>query len=376
MVKNGMKRTAVIMAGGSGERFYPLSRTKRPKQLLPLIRHDKMMIEEAIERVAPLIPYEDIYIITSKVLQHTMREMLPAIPPENIIAEPYKRNTAPCLALAASVICAKYAKECTPEQISTAVLTADHYFSDEDVFRKQIDEALTFAEQHASIVTLGITPSRPETGYGYIECGEAVSGDILNVERFREKPNAETAQEFIDAGNYLWNGGMFFYRCDTFINGLIEHEPEVGNKIHEMASLLEHDVHVAIDGSSEVIDDIFNNFPDISIDYGLMERAENVAVLPSKFQWDDVGSWDSLDRTNPHDDNDNVTIGLTTVIDSQQTIVANYSTNSEIMVSAIGLEDMIIVVTDDSIVVCPKDRAQDVKKAVATMRKKGQEKWL
>lgn len=371
-----IKRTAIIMAGGSGERFYPLSRSKRPKQLLPLVTPGKMMIEEAIERVTPLIDIEDVYIITSKALQHIMREMLPALPPENIIAEPYKRNTAPCLALAASVVCARYATSHTPEQISIAVLTADHSFANVEAFREQIDEALSYAENNAAFVTLGIKPTRPETGYGYIELGDTLSSDIHRVERFREKPNADTAQEFLDAGNYLWNSGMFFYRCDTFIEGLKEHLPEVGEQIMPMATALTHDVHVAIDGSSESIDHIFSEFPDISVDYALMEKAENVAVLPSRFIWDDVGSWDSLDRTNPHDEQGNVSVGLTTIIESNNSIIANYSSDQSIMVSAIGMEDVIVIVTDDSIVVCPKDKAQDVKKAVLQMRKKGQEKWL
>ena len=185
-----IKRTAVIMAGGSGERFYPLSRTKRPKQLLPLITPNKMMIEEAIERILPIIPADDIFIITSKVLQHIMREMLPGIPPENIIAEPYKRNTAPCLALAASVVCARYAVSHTPEQISMAVLTADHSFGNVEVFREQIDQALHYSETTTTFVTLGIKPTRPETGYGYVEVGDVLRNDIYRVERFREKPNA------------------------------------------------------------------------------------------------------------------------------------------------------------------------------------------
>ncbi|MBL7998712.1 MAG: mannose-1-phosphate guanylyltransferase [Candidatus Kapabacteria bacterium] len=371
-----MKRTAIIMAGGSGERFYPLSRMQRPKQLLPLVSPDKMMIEEAIERVQDIIAHEDIFIITSTVLQHVMRRLLPQLPPENIIAEPYKRNTAPCLALAAAALCARYAPDYSPETISVAVLTADQYIGGIDTFKAQVEDALSYAEQHPVIVTLGITPTRPETGYGYIEVGDTNDSPFARVERFREKPNADTAQDFLDAGNFLWNSGMFFYRCDTFINGMVEHEPDIGSLIPKMANALIHEVHVAIDGASDAIDETFKNFPDISIDYALMERADNITVLQSKFEWDDVGSWDSLDRTNNHDEEGNVSLGDTTIIDTSNSILANYTKERELMLSVVGLEDIIVIATDDAVVVCPKSRSQDVKKIVASLRKKGLDKWL
>lgn len=365
------------MAGGSGERFYPLSRASKPKQLLPLITPGKMMIEETIERIAPIIPVEDVFIITSATLQHSIRQLLPSIPPQNVIAEPYKRNTAPCLALASSVISARYSSTHSADSISIAVLSADHYIGDSSLYCSQVQNALEFAEQNPMIVTLGIRPSRPETGYGYIEVGEVISGDVCKVDRFREKPNSETAQEFLEAGNFLWNSGMFFYRCDTFISGMIEHVPDIGKAIATMTTALEHDVFVPIDGASLSITEIFHNFDDISIDFALMEKADNVAVIPSQFNWDDVGSWDSLQRTNTSDENNNIVVGdSTTIIDTTDSIIANYSSNQSMMVSAVGIDNLIVIITDDSIVVCPKDKAQDVKKAVTLMRKRGQDSWL
>ncbi len=371
-----IKRCAVIMAGGSGERFYPLSRRVKPKQLLPLVRPDKSMIEEAIDRVQSIIQAEDVYVITSAVLQEAVRAALPQIPPENIIAEPYKRNTAPCLALAASVLIAKYKGHFSADQLSVAVLTADQFIADTEVFAEQVDQCLTYAEAHPVLLTLGIPPVRPETGYGYIELGEARENDISSVKCFREKPDAATALSFVESGRFLWNSGMFFYRCDTFVQGLLEHCVEVGQHIDAMSSSIHNEVHTVAHGSYPSIDEVFETMPDISVDYALMERASNVCVLPSRFAWDDVGSWDSLDRTNEHDDNDNVCVGTTTVVESHHSIIANYSTNQQMMLSVIGLENVVVIATDDSIVVCPKDRVQEVKKAVALMKERKQHQWL
>ena len=211
-----MKRTAIIMAGGSGERFWPLSRKEKPKQLLNLSSEDKMMIEESIERIAPVIKPEDIYIITSSLLQKPIRKALPQLPEENIIAEPYKRNTAPCLALGAAFIKAKYAAEGIEDKdISIAVLTADQMISPADGFVKTVTAALDYVEEHPVIATIGILPGRPETGYGYIEVKEAFEKGYENIEikpvlSFREKPNPEAAAKYLEDGRFLWNSGMFF----------------------------------------------------------------------------------------------------------------------------------------------------------------------
>lgn len=368
-----MKRTAVIMAGGSGERFYPLSRRTRPKQLLPLVHPDKTMIEESIERIAPLIDPSDIFIITSAVLQPIIRSVVTSVPAENVIAEPHKRNTAPCLALAASVLMARYGKG---TEISVAVVTADQFIDDVDTFREQVDQAMKYAETNPVIVTLGITPSRPETGYGYIEKGPTIHNDVCAVKSFREKPDRATAEEFLRSGLFLWNSGMFFYRCDTFVEGMKTHASEIGSNIEHMTRLVANDADLAVNGAYDSINDLFAALPDISIDYALMEVAPNVVVLPSRFPWDDVGSWDSLDRTNAADAQGNVCVGLSTVIDSSDSIVANYSTGQAMMVSVIGMENVVVVATDDSIIVVPKDRVQEVKKAVAKMKERNQDSWL
>lgn len=355
----------MIMAGGSGERFWPFSRRKKPKQLLKLTSPDKTMIEEAIERIAPLIPLKDIFIITSELLQPIIREALPEIPPENIIAEPAKRNTAPCIALAAAVIVEKYAAEgIAPNAISMSVLTADHLILDAIKFHQTVAIALNHAEQTGDLVTIGIKPTRAETGYGYIEVGSQFLDAILPVKSFREKPDAKSAEEFVLSQKFLWNSGMFFWRLDALIDNLCEFLPEVGGKIADLRSVL--------NSPSEFLE-IFAAMPDISIDYGLMERARKVSVVPAAFEWDDVGSWDGLERSFLADSLGNITFGSTASVDSTNCILVG---DDSIAVTAIGVENLVIVATPDGVLVCQKDKAQDVKKIVQILREKYGEKFL
>lgn len=385
-----MKRIVVIMAGGSGERFWPLSRRKRPKQLLPLLS-DKTMLKESIERISSLIPPEDIYIITSEVLLEPIRNGLPELPPENIVAEPYKRNTAPCLALSAAFIQSKYSENYKPDEISIAVLTADQSINPNNAFIKTIDSALNYVEQSKSLCTIGIKPSRPETGYGYIEVNSQQSKvnsrqssvesrtdevDILPVKAFHEKPDTEKAKEYLAEGNYLWNSGMFFWRLDTFIESLTKYLPEVGNSIHLMADKYKGRTDNALSESLTAIDEIYKNFPDISIDYGLMEKAENVVVAKELFNWDDIGSWDSLPRVKNADENNNVIDGKCVLLDSKNSIVVNASDKGKTIVAGLGLEKMVVVVTDDAVLVCPADRVQEVKKCVEKIKNSGLNEWL
>ena len=233
-----MKRTAMIMAGGSGERFWPLSRRKKPKQLLKLASEDKMMIEESIERISPLIDPADIFIITGEHLLDPIRRSLKILPPENVVAEPAKRNTAPCLGLGAAFIAERYSETHSKDDISIAVLTADQNISPKEGFVKTVEAAMNYVEENPVLATIGIPPSRPETGYGYIEVVEQFDQDsdvvqIKPVLKFREKPEMEKAKEFIKSGKFLWNSGMFFWRLDTFEDAMVSALPEVGNNITE-----------------------------------------------------------------------------------------------------------------------------------------------
>lgn len=381
-----MKRTALIMAGGSGERFWPLSRQRRPKQLLKLTSTDKTMLEEAIERlvegVAPLFAAEDIFIVTSEMLQPFIRDSVAGLlPPENIVAEPLKRNTAPCIALGVAFITERYAA-LSPEEISIAVLTADHYIERAELFRENMDLALTHAEQTGELVTFGVKPTRPATGYGYIEIASdsAHSGNLSlaahRVLRFREKPNVETAQEFIEQGNYYWNSGMFFWRADSVMQALKDYLPEVGIRVQEIRNCLQGETSTVFIGAPPRLQEVFVDLPDISIDYGLMERAKNVACVCVDFGWDDVGSWDALERVYPADDAQNINVGETLLIDSHHCIVMNSAGSENVSVAVIGVNNIVVVTTPDGVLVCSKDHVQDVRKAVGILRSRHEGKFV
>lgn len=377
-----MQRTVLIMAGGSGERFWPLSRRTKPKQLLKLVSPDKTMLDEAIERVAPLIAPEHIFVITSEALQPIMRENLPLLPPENIIAEPMKRNTAPCIALGAAYIAERY-PALKPQEISIAVLTADHYIKNTELFCTAVDAALSHAEKTGNIVTFGVQPSRPATGYGYIEVAAAhetnktaSSLEALPVESFHEKPSLETAQEFLRQGRFFWNSGMFFWRLDTIVSGLERHLPDVGLKIKTLRTALEGKTTETPIGAPDGTASIFKAMPDISIDYGLMERAHHVAVVCVDFGWDDVGSWDALERVYEPDSDGNINVGGSLLLGSKNCIVMNSVGDDVLSVAAIGIENLVIVATKDGILVCPKDRVQDVRKIVTALREQSGEKFV
>lgn len=372
-----MKRTAVIMAGGSGERFWPLSRRKKPKQLLNL-SSEKTMIEESLERITPIIASEDIYIITSEVLLEPMRQALKSIPPQNIIAEPLKRNTAPCLMLASAFISAKYLGKFREEEISIAVLTADQVIRPNDLFLKTVESALEFVECKNYLCTIGIVPNRVETGYGYIEYEkeEAFNDLIMKVYKFHEKPNAETAKKYCESGNFLWNSGMFFWRMDTFNKAMKFNCPEIGEKFQDLKNCCVNQTNQVHDAAIPGIKDVFGQFPDISIDYALMERAANVVVARSLFEWDDIGSWDSLDRVRQKDARGNIIDGNSVVINSDDSIIINADSSKKIILAAQGVSGLCVIVNDDAVLVCPKDKVQEVKKCVKEIRESGRTDWV
>ena len=373
-----MKRTAIIMAGGTGERFWPLSRKLHPKQLLTLAS-DKTMLEEAIERIEPLVDKEDIYIVTSVQLLQAIRDTLIDFPPQNVIAEPMKRNTAPCLALGAAFIKAKY-KGLAASDISISVLTADHNISPTVGFIKTISKVLDTVENENCISVLGIEPNRPETGFGYIEvnnrfeCNDIV--EIKHVLAFREKPSVEIAKAYVESGLYMWNSGMFFWRLDTFCDQMIKHLPEVGLKINDMTLLYEDNTNEVLHTAFQPIINIFELFPNVSIDYGLMEKADDIVVARACFDWDDLGSWDSLERTKQKDDNGNIIEGNVLTNDTHNSILINTSKSHTIKFVGIGLNEFVVVVCDDAVLVMPKDRSQDLRNSVNELKKTGSEKWL
>jgi mannose-1-phosphate guanylyltransferase len=366
------------MAGGSGERFWPLSRKDRPKQLLNLDSKFKTMLRQSIDRIGKVIDKDKIFIITSVNLLGPIRQELTDIPPSNVIAEPSKRNTAPCLAYAVAFLKAKY--QATGSELLMAVLTADHKIETDEAFQMNISAILDFVAQNQGLCTIGIKPNRPETGYGYIEVetefDKLGTTQIAPVVRFHEKPDIVKASEYIDSGKFFWNSGMFFWRLDVFINEMKRHFPEVGEQINLMAELHSGTTETAFTGTNDKIIQLYNSFPDKSIDYALMEKSTSVFVAKADFTWDDIGSWDSFSRLHGTDSEGNLNFGDNIVsVDSKATMVINNSGDAR-MVSALGLEDIIIITTDDSVLVCHKSKVQDVKKIVAELRNKKMDKWL
>lgn len=362
------KRWAVIMAGGSGERFWPLSRRLRPKQLLPLAADSRTLLEEAVTRATPLIPEDQVLIATSRILQEPVRAC-GCVPGENVLAEPSKRNTAGCLAYVAAEFLARFGD--VARDFTLAVLTADHQIGESDRFLATLDTALSLAEQEPAIVVIGVPPSRPETGYGYIEMAEnaapldtgTAEGQAFPVACFREKPDAATAQSYLETGRFLWNSGMFFWKLSTFLDELALASPAHAVAIPRMAQALRLDDAVGLEAA-------FNALADISIDYALMEKARRVAVVPATFAWDDIGSWDALDRSHPKDADGNVTSGNPVLVDTRDCIVYNEAGAERIAVAALGVQDLAIIVSEDAILVIPKDRAQEVRKIVDQLKQR------
>ena len=382
------------MAGGSGERFWPLSKQTNPKQLLKLINPDKTMLEESIDRILGIIPSENIFIITGEKILDKIKSIVKTIPEENIIAEPHKRNTAPCLALASSVILSKFKSQIQANKnikIVTAVLTSDHIMTPVQKFQDDVNNALNFAAFNDSIVTIGITPTSPETGFGYIELGEKIENDVdsinsINivgeanktetvenfiVNSFKEKPNLETAKSYLTQGNFLWNSGMFFYNIEYFNQELENNLNEVGGKINSMCEIISSQDSLL--QGVKLTSDLFAQMPDISIDFGLLEKTKNVNVIKSNFNWDDLGSWDSVEKYLEKV-GDNAVKGNNLTIESKGNIIYNYSNDK--MIAIVGIDDLIIVNSDDVIMICPKDKAQDVKKIVSELKLQNKNEYL
>ncbi|MBI5092049.1 MAG: mannose-1-phosphate guanylyltransferase [Candidatus Hydrogenedentes bacterium] len=363
------QRVGVILAGGSGERFWPLSRRRLPKQLLRLTSPDQTMLGEAVARVAPLIPREHIYIVTGEHLVDPIRDAGVGIPDANILAEPAKRNTAGALSYAAAYLLSKYGGD--GSALTMAVTTADHTIGDADRFCGTVEAALEAAEREGALATLGVVPTRPETGFGYIQISENAKPlasrregyPVYPVKAFHEKPSQEVAEDFIATGHYFWNSGMFFWKISSFLAELERPRPDFTKAIHAMTEALRHN-------DSAKVREIFEGLEDISIDYALMEHARNVVVARADFPWDDVGAWNALDRAQAHDADGNVAIGQPIVVDSKDCIVYNDTGQENMAVCVVGCEELIVVATKDAVLVIPKDRAQDVRHAVQELKRR------
>jgi len=354
---------AVIMAGGRGTRFWPRSREKMPKHLLD-IQSEKSLIRETVDRIRPLVSPERTLIVTGRSHAVELIRLLPEIPSENIIIEPVGRNTAPCIGLAALHI-QKRAGDAV-----MLVLPSDHRIAAEAQFRHVLEAAAVAAASQEALLTIGIEPTGPATGYGYLEAGELVSTDgdlqIRRVKSIREKPDLATAGEFLEKGGFLWNSGMFIWKASTILSEIARFLPDVYQGLTEIQPVL------GGEGEDAVIERVYPSLPSVSIDYGVMEKAKNVLVLPGDFGWSDLGSWDALWEESPKDEDGNVVRGRFIGIDSGDSLV--YS--PEKLVALVGVRDIFVVETKDALLICRRERSQDVRRVVEKLEKEGLAEYL
>lgn len=356
-----MKLTAVIMAGGKGERFWPKSRTHLPKQFLSLTSDNETMIQKTVRRLAPLVKPEDVYIVTNAAYRALLAEQLPELPEENVVCEPCPRNTAPCIGLAAGIIQKKYG------DAVMLVLPSDHLIHAEDMYLDTLRKAVLAAENETNLVTLGITPTYPETGYGYIKYvrGSGRNG-VYSVECFAEKPDLETARSYLKEGSYLWNSGMFIWKVSTILMNIEKYMPEL------YTGLLPITAAYGTPEFEQILEERFRTLPSESVDYGIMEKADNIRTIPGSFGWDDVGSWLALERINHTDTDGNVLSGDVVSIDSRNCTVSG----GKRLIAVLGLQDTIVVDTPDALLVCDKNSTQNIKKILAALREQNREELL
>ena len=339
---------ALIMAGGKGTRFWPLSTEEKPKQFLNLI-DDRTMIQMTVDRIRDIIPIERIFVCTGQRYVNLVREQVPDILERNIIVEPEGRNTAPCIALSSLVINRYYPNS------NMVVLPSDHLIQEEEKFREVLLKIEDFiSEKKEALVTLGMTPTRPEVGYGYIKCSEkfhtSTNSQILKVDKFVEKPRQEVAEEYFKNGLYLWNGGMFLWSIDTILNEIKMYLPDTYEAISNIENVEE-------DKLQDYINDNYYKTDSISIDYGILEKTNNIYVIPCEFGWDDIGTWNSVERYKKKDVNNNIIEGNTKVIDS----TSNIALNGNKRIVMIGIKDVMTLDTDDTIYIVNKKYMSSLK---------------
>ncbi|HSG38648.1 MAG TPA: sugar phosphate nucleotidyltransferase [Thermoanaerobaculia bacterium] len=342
---------ALILAGGSGTRFWPLSRKRRPKQLLAL-EGERTLLRDTLERLQPLIGPESVWVCTTEALAESIRRDLPEVPPEQILLEPEGRNTAPAIG---------WSVRSMPEEARqgvVAVLPADHRVGEPAAFRAALERAARVVEREDRVLTLGVVPHRPETGYGYLELEPGEAGDgIRQVRRFVEKPSAENAARFVESGHYLWNAGIFVFRGTTFLDILARVQPELHRGLEEIAA------------APERVRELYGRLPADSIDYAVMEKLDAIATVPLDCGWSDLGSWEALDEVLAKDDQGNSLRGDALAVDAR----GNLLYADEGTIAVVGVEGLVVVRTGDAVLVMPKERSQDVRRIVAELseRKRG-----
>lgn len=354
---------AVIMAGGRGTRFWPRSRTTMPKQVLNVVG-DNTMIQDTLYRLADIVPPENVYVVTSRALKEVIENQLPEVPKDQIVAEPRGRNTAPCIALAAGLIAKK-----DPDAIML-IMTSDHLVKNVDRFVEDLAFASSVADNMDKLVTFGIRPEKPETGFGYIQVGAELTrdahGSANNVLRFVEKPDEETAERFFKSGDYLINSGMFAWKLSTIVEEFQKHLPDLAEGLAEIRNA------AGTPDEQAVIEKVFPTMTAISIDYGILEQSSRVVVVPAGFDWNDLGSWSAAYDVRDKNEEGNVIIGNCVTLDAKSC----YLRSEDKLVAVLGVEDMVVVETKDAILVCKRGSGQHVGKLVDIIKEKGLDQYL
>ena len=361
---NSNDRFVIIMAGGKGERFWPVSRQKTPKQLITLLG-GKSFLQQAVDRVLPIVPIKNIFIITNEAQAAEVRKQLPKLPKENIVAEPVGRDTCAAVTLGAAIVGARSTTGVM------AVLPADHVIPDEKKFQQVLGDAFDLATRGQAIVTIGIKPTEPATGYGYIRVGEPLppphgvkpyKTTFFRAEQFVEKPYYEKALEYLGSGHYRWNAGMFIWSFVTVTEGLQKHQPEMFDACQRWFKVAGQPAKLA-----KVLAKEYPEIKKISIDFALMEKAHNVVVADGSFEWDDLGSWTALGRHLKADAEGNCAVGDFIHVDAARNIIFDARTKNRTPIAVVGLRDSILVQTDDATLLAHKSQAQKIKELVTKL---------
>ena len=348
-----MRLTALIMAGGHGERFWPRSRRNLPKQFLSLTDDGRTMIQLTVDRISSVVNIEDTFVVTNKDYKGLVRQQLPELPEENIICEPVGRNTAPCIGLGAVHIAKKY------EDAIMVVLPSDHLIKYNSMFLATLKNAYEVAEKNNNLVTIGITPDYPETGYGYIKFNSNnCYKTAFAVERFVEKPNLELAKEYLATEEYLWNSGIFVWKVSSILKNIKKFMPELYQGllcIKESIATIDNEV---------VLSKEYQGFDSVSIDYGIMEQAKDIYTLPGTFGWSDVGSWLAVEKIQKTNEFGNIINGNVITIDTKNCIIEG----SEKLLAVVGIDNIVIVDSNDATLICKKDSTNNIKKVIENLK--------
>lgn len=339
---------AILMAGGVGSRFWPVSTTDFPKQFHDMLGSGETLIQKTFSRLSKLIPVENILILTNERYNHIVLEQLPQVKPEQVVLEPAMRNTAPCILYASLKI-----QKLNPDAVMV-VAPSDHWIEDEQAFTQNLQQCFDFCEKENALMTLGIQPTFPNTGFGYIEYDKADSNVVKKVNQFREKPDYETAKHFLEQGNFLWNGGIFIWSVQAITTAFEHFQPAMNSLFLQGQSVYN------TSGEASFIQENYPQAENISIDYAILEKASNVYVLPATFDWNDLGTWGSLHEKLDKDDQNNAVVNATVILENASNNIIRAEGKKLVIVD--GLDDFIIVDKDDVLLIYPKGKEQDIKR--------------